>query len=168
MKKLLFILVTLAAAILVTLWAKDDPGYVLIDVKGYTIESSLVFAVIVLLVTFVLLHLGVRLYANLKSVGKGYRVWRNRRTQDKANEFLIKGLLALSEGKWSEAEKDVLKYTDNNQRRRGRRRNKAPTIGAMTILRALTRPPRMPMLPWGSPRRNCSWIKINWNKPWLL
>lgn len=115
MTKLVFILLTLAASIVVTLWAIEDPGYVLIDVKGYTIESSLVFTIIVLVVVFILLYLGVRFYANLKSVGKGYRVWRSRRSQDKANEFLVKGLLALSEGKWSEAEKDVLKYTEKNQ-----------------------------------------------------
>ena len=115
MKKLVIILFILAAAIWVTLLALEDPGYVLIDVKGYTIESSLVFTVIVLLLAFVVLHLLVRFYGNVKSVGKGYRLWRIRRTSDKANEYLVKGLLELSEGKWSEAEKDVLKYAGNNQ-----------------------------------------------------
>lgn len=115
MKKLIMILFTMAAAILVTLWAKRDPGYVLIDVKGYTIESSLVFAVIALVVVFILFYFAVRFYANLKSMRSGYRQWRNRRSQDKANEYLVKGLLELSEGKWTEAEKDVLKFAGRNR-----------------------------------------------------
>ena len=115
MKKLLLILLTMAAAFGITLWAKDDPGYVLIDIKGTTIESSLVFAVIALLLAFIIVYLGVRFFVNVKSVSKGYRAWRSRRSSDKANEFLVKGLLELSEGKWSEAEKDVLKYADKNR-----------------------------------------------------
>ncbi len=115
MKKLILTLLTLAVAFGLALWAKQDPGYVLIDVHGTTIESSLVFAVIVLIFTFIVAYLGLRFYANVKSVGKGYRIWRNRRTSDKANEYLVKGLLELSEGKWSEAEKDVLRYADKNQ-----------------------------------------------------
>ena len=115
MKKLILILLTLAAAFGLALWAKQDPGYVLIDVQGTTIESSLVFAIIVLVLGVLVIHAGLRFYVNVKSVGKGYRVWRSRRTSDKANESLVKGLLELSEGKWSEAEKDVLRYADKDQ-----------------------------------------------------
>ena len=66
MKKLLLILLTMAAAFGITLWAKDDPGYVLIDIKGTTIESSLVFAVIALLLAFIIVYLGVRFFVNVK------------------------------------------------------------------------------------------------------
>jgi len=115
MKKLVVILLTMAAAIWLALFAMEDPGYILIDVKGYTIESSLVFAVIVLILVFIGVYMSLRFYGNVKTVGKGYKVWRSRRSSDKANESLVKGLLELSEGKWSEAEKDVLKFAEKNQ-----------------------------------------------------
>ncbi|WP_455212562.1 heme biosynthesis HemY N-terminal domain-containing protein [Kaarinaea lacus] len=115
MKKLILILLTLAAAFGLALWAKQDPGYVLIDIQGTTVESSLVFAIVMLVLGFIAVYMGLRFYVNVKSVGKGYRVWRSRRINDKANESLVKGLLELSEGKWSEAEKNVLKYVNKNQ-----------------------------------------------------
>lgn len=114
MKKLIVILLTMALAVWLALIAKDDPGYLLINVKGYIIESSLVFAILMTIVTFVAFHMVLRLWGNMKSVRKGYRIWRSRRTNDKANEYLVKGLLELSEGKWTEAEKDVLKFADKN------------------------------------------------------
>ena len=115
MKKLIVLLLVMAAAIWVTLYAEKDPGYVLINVRGYTLESSLVFAVILLILTFIVMHMLVRIYGNVKSVRKGYRSWRSRRSNAKANEYLVKGLLELSEGRWADAEKDVLRYADKNQ-----------------------------------------------------
>jgi len=115
MKKLIVILLVMAAAVWVTLYAEKDPGYVLINVRGYTIESSLVFTLLVIALSFVLLYMLVRAYVNVRSVGKGYRLWRRRRSTVKANEYLVKGLLELSEGRWAEAEKDVLRYADKNQ-----------------------------------------------------
>jgi len=115
MKKLIVILLVVAAAIWVTLYAEKDPGYVLINVRGYTIESSLVFTVLVIALMFILLYMAVRAYVNVKSVGKGYRSWRSRRSNVKANEYLVKGLLELSEGRWADAEKDVLRHADKNR-----------------------------------------------------
>jgi HemY protein len=112
MKKLIIVLLAVAAAIWVTLYAQKDPGYVLINVRGYTIESSLVFSVLLILLTFIVVYMLIRAYVNVKSVGKGYRDWRSRRGSVKANEYLVKGLLELSEGRWVEAEKDVLRYAD--------------------------------------------------------
>lgn len=115
MKKLVIIIFVLALAIAVTLLAKDDPGYVLVDIKGVTLETSLVFSIIVIGLVFLLAHYSLRFYGGVKSVGKDYRIWRKRRGANKANESLVKGLLELSEGKWQEAEKDVLKHVGKNQ-----------------------------------------------------
>jgi HemY protein len=115
MKKLIVILLVTAAAIWVTLYAQKDPGYVLINVRGYTIESSLVFTTLLLGLMFILMYMVVRAYVNVKSVGKGYRSWRHRRSNAKSNEYLVKGLLELSEGRWVDAEKDVLRYADKSQ-----------------------------------------------------
>ncbi|WP_455204490.1 heme biosynthesis HemY N-terminal domain-containing protein [Kaarinaea lacus] len=110
MKKLIWIIATLALATWLALLAKDDPGYVLINVKGHIIESSLVFTLLLVVLFSIAVHLSWRAYSNVKSVGRDYRIWRSRRSTDKANESLVRGLLEISEGKWQEAEKNVLKH----------------------------------------------------------
>ncbi len=101
MKRILIILVIIAA-LLVTAWLAPrilaDPGYVMIDVAGWRLESSLLVlagAVIgiwlALSLTLAILRLPGR------TVRKTREVWRERNLEH--------GLLALSEGDWQRAEK---------------------------------------------------------------
>lgn len=113
MKLLLLVILTLTISVLIGLAVKDDQGYVLINSHGFALETSLVFTVIILLLLFGLGHYILRFYANVKYVPRGYQLWRNRRKSNKANDTLIKGLIELSEGNWSDAEKNVVRYANN-------------------------------------------------------
>lgn len=76
----------------------EDAGYVLISFAGWSLETSLVVALLLLLFGWLLLRwLWLVLRAPL-------HWWRQRRRQ-KARERLAGGYLALLEGRWAQAEK---------------------------------------------------------------
>ncbi len=101
-----FLLILLLALLLAAAWLaptfKTDPGHVLINFGDWTIETS----VLVLATAFLVLWLVVQLVTWL---------WRmpvtaaRRMQEQKAYKQLEKGLLALTEGDWSTAEKALEK-----------------------------------------------------------
>jgi len=75
-----------------------DPGYLLLTFRGWAVESTLVVALGLFLVAWLLL---VGLFALLRAP---WRLWHRRRRQQ-SRERLAGGLLALQEGRWAKAEK---------------------------------------------------------------
>jgi HemY protein len=109
--KLLFIsLLTLIAAVAVALLAMEDPGYVLFAVGEWTLETTVALALIVVVASFVLLHVLIRFGVKVLAVPSGVRQWKQQRREQKASKSLTQGLIDLAEGHWQNAEKRVLKY----------------------------------------------------------
>lgn len=75
-----------------------DPGYVLVTLRGYSVESTLVVAIAAVLVAWLLVRVLVWL------LRLPFRAWR-RHARKVARERLAGGLLALHEGRWARAEK---------------------------------------------------------------
>lgn len=113
MKRLVLLLALLALALLgAWLWhvVAADPGYVLVALHGYSIETTLVVALAAVLVTWILIWLLLVL------VRFPLRYWRRRRRQV-ARECLAGGLVALHEGRWRRAEKLLARAArDSTQR----------------------------------------------------
>lgn len=110
MKWLLYTLGTIIVVALLTLFAMEDRGYVLINVRGYTIESSLVTWVVVLAIAFVVAYFSLRFFSNLIHVPSGMKSWREQRRQQRANQALLDGLVKLAEGDWRQAQREVMKH----------------------------------------------------------
>ncbi|WP_455365239.1 heme biosynthesis HemY N-terminal domain-containing protein [Kaarinaea lacus] len=115
MKWLFYTLFTVILVTALTLLAMEDRGYVLINVRGYTIESSLVTWLVLLGLGFFALHFSLRFLVNIFHVPRGMRKWRDQRRHDRANETLLQGLVKLSEGNWRHAEKEVIKHINDSQ-----------------------------------------------------
>lgn len=79
-------------------WVASDPGYVLIALYGYSVETTLVVAVTALLLTWIVVWLV------LATLRFPLRFW-HRRQRHTARECLAGGLVALHEGRWRRAEK---------------------------------------------------------------
>ncbi|HET7358587.1 MAG TPA: heme biosynthesis HemY N-terminal domain-containing protein [Rhodanobacteraceae bacterium] len=79
-------------------WIADDPGYVLIRLRGWRVESTLVVAVVIVILAWALLGLAWRLLR--WPFGAASR--RHRRVSRKR---LGEGLLALAEGRHGDAER---------------------------------------------------------------
>lgn len=127
MKSLLLFLATLTIVTFFTLYAMEDRGYVLINVWGYTIESSLVSWLVVLASGFFALHYCLRLLHQAFRVPAEMKKWRGQRRQYQASQSLLIGLENLAEGHWRKAEKEVLKHINDSQ---------VPMLNYLTAARA--------------------------------
>lgn len=110
MKKLIkiFIVValTLSAAFITPLLIKD-PGYFLIRFAGYEIEMRFVVALALVLTFILVLWLLIYFIRLPKKTLGNFSANRSRKS-------FAKGLLALSEGKWKQAEKQLLTSAKNS------------------------------------------------------
>ena len=108
MKLLFFIIALLFAATLITLYALDNPGYVLIAHAPWSIEMSLTLFIPLMIagsfLFYLLLYVLVRLWRIPRDVGR----WRAKRHAHEARTALIQGLTSLAEGNWVEAEARLL------------------------------------------------------------
>jgi len=115
MRYLAFLLLVIFVASVATLYAIDNPGYVLISRPPWTFETSLVVFIALLVIAFVtlqaVLYLGIRVLRIPRDVAR----WRDRRHTRDARRALDQGLVKLAEGKWVEAESDLIasmRYSD--------------------------------------------------------
>lgn len=108
MKLLFFIIALLFAAALVTLYAVDNPGYVLIARAPWSVEMSLTFFILLMIGTFFLLYLFLYLLVRLWRIPRDVGRWRDKRHLRGARAALIQGLTGLAEGNWVEAEAKLL------------------------------------------------------------
>ena len=133
MKKLLYflgsLLATAAAAFFVSKWLQgyDNPGYVLIGIGHWSLETSLVVFAVSLIIGFFVFYLFFRLLGwlfrlpgQLKSRGKNIKFNRSQ-------EALIAGLVDSAEGNWERAEKVLIKHASHSG---------APLIHYLTAARA--------------------------------
>lgn len=105
MRPLFIVLLALLAAVSLALYARHDPGYVLVQFRGWTMEASLALSVAVLLLVFVLSYLLVRLLLKSYRMPSSLREWRRRRGQRLALVDLERGFADLLAGRWERAEK---------------------------------------------------------------
>lgn len=113
--KLLFVaLAVLILAVSAALLASKDPGYILIDVNGWTLETTVVLMLVFLALVFAGLYYTIRLLVNTFHVRRDLRRWHRQRQMRKANESLTHGLVQLAEGNWADAEKRLLKFTQQD------------------------------------------------------
>ncbi len=121
--------VALAAAFFIQFWISkyEDPGYVLIGLGHWSLETSVVVFAIAQVIGFFLLYmlfrlLGVlfRLPSKIKNKGKNIKF---NRSQD----ALISGLIDSAEGNWEKAEKILIKHASNSG---------APLLHYLTAARA--------------------------------
>ncbi len=105
MRAWIAILLLLAVAVAAAFgwhWLAADPGHVLIRAHGIAIETSLVFAVIAVLVTWAALSLAWRL------LRWPLRAWGRARKR-RGRERLAQGLTEFAEGRYAQAERDLAK-----------------------------------------------------------
>lgn len=103
MRLLLYIIGVLFVAIVATLFAIEDPGYVLIARTPWSIELSLVVFIILSAITFFALTILLYLVARAWMIPRYLKKLQQNRSQSSADENLVNGLLALAAGHWSEA-----------------------------------------------------------------
>ena len=112
MKLLLATILALAAAVGITRLVQNDAGVAVLSWGGTTIETSLAVTVGVAIAAFTLFYIALRLLSWLWHLPATIRSVRSRRASRRAINELIEGETLLAEGKWTEAEKRLLKHAD--------------------------------------------------------
>jgi len=115
MKNLIYGLLAIAMAIVLTRAIQADNGYVLLGYGEWTVEGSLAFFVLLNLALFALLYMGLRLMVRIWSMPNRFHAWREQRTRGKAHRSLTRGLVALSEGNWKQAERDLIRFAGKSE-----------------------------------------------------
>mgnify|MGYP000633630965 CR=1 FL=1 len=93
----------------------QDPGYVLLSYNQTTVETSLWVMIVALIVGFVALHWVLNLLFNTRLPTTQLRNWREGRRQRSAQSKTVKGLLALSEGNWQKAQKQLSSAAERSE-----------------------------------------------------
>ncbi|GAA4887866.1 heme biosynthesis HemY N-terminal domain-containing protein [Ferrimonas pelagia] len=113
MIRLLFYAVLILAGLIVGPKLIEHKGYVMIAVGEWTVETSVIGAVLILLVAFGLLQLlewAVVKGINLTGFGLAYPA---RRRREKARQHTLNGALALAEQDWARAEQLLAKGAES-------------------------------------------------------
>ena len=133
MKKLLYFLgslfATAVAVFLVNNWLQGfgDPGYVLIGIGQWSLETSLVVFAVSLIIGFFVFYLFFRLLGWLFRL-PGQLKSRSRNIKfNRSQEALIAGLVDSAEGNWEKAENVLIKHASHSG---------APLIHYLTAARA--------------------------------
>jgi len=130
MRLLLLILVALLLAMTIGMLAAHDTGQVLISIPGWSMQTSLVFFLALVLVLFFSAYIVIRLLSRLLAAPAMWRRWRRQRQRQLSEKYLSDGLLALLEGRPTEAEEDLIK---------GARYSASPMLNFLCAARAAQR-----------------------------
>ncbi|KTC66491.1 protoporphyrinogen oxidase [Legionella adelaidensis] len=109
MIRLLVIFLILLGSVWLGIQLYQDPGYLLIAVNNWTLETSLWVAVIGLILVFFLFHFLFLIFNALLNSPKSWRNWLSKRRAQKAQVKTRKGLIEFSEGYWAQAKNHLIK-----------------------------------------------------------
>lgn len=108
MKRLFLFIAIIATSVWLGIQIKQDPGYVLLASQHWTVEMPLWFGALALLLSVLLLYGLVKSTIALIALPFTLRTWLKRRRLQKNYRLTQRGLLALAEGKFSQAEQTLL------------------------------------------------------------
>lgn len=108
---LLLIILALAAVLLV----KDDPGFVMVKYADFTIETTLAFAIVAVIVMVVIIHFSWKVIRSIWRVPRSVKRQSEKRRFEKSRRLLNQGLIDLAEGRFEQAENNLIKLVDYSE-----------------------------------------------------
>lgn len=109
MKKLLFTFIVLLLAVWLGVLMSQQSGYVLISMGHWRIETSLWLALLAIVLLFLALYWLWRFISGAYHLPHRYEQWRHQRQEHKSFQLMERGVCALLEGRWQQAETDLVK-----------------------------------------------------------
>ncbi|RUR12024.1 heme biosynthesis HemY N-terminal domain-containing protein [Legionella sp. km772] len=127
MIRALCVFLLLLASVLLGLQLHNDPGYVLISINHWTIETTLWFALFLVLFAFIIIHISIQLLHKLGQMPRTIHQWNARRLANKAQAITRQGLIEYSEGYWQKAQTHLIQALPNTD---------TPLLNYLTAARA--------------------------------
>jgi HemY protein len=113
MIRLLLAFFVLLGAIVLGVQLNKDPGYVLIAMNHWTVETTLWVLILSLMLLFLLLYLTLRLCHKVAHTPRAISRWHSKRLAQKAQAITRKGLIEYSEGYWNKAKNHLVQALPN-------------------------------------------------------
>jgi len=127
MIRVLCIFLVLLGSVLLGIQLHNDPGYVLIGISHWTIETTLWVALFVVLLVFIMLYIALQLVYKLSRAPHAVQTWNSRRLAQKAQAITRQGLIEYSEGYWKKARNHLIQALPNTD---------TPLLNYLTAARA--------------------------------
>lgn len=127
MMRIIFAFIILLASVFIGIQLKEDPGYVLIAINHWTIETTLSVTLIGLLLLFIFIHLFLQLCNYVVTMPRTISQWNSRRLAHKAQATTRQGLIEYSEGYWQKARNHLIQALPNTD---------TPLLNYLTAARA--------------------------------
>lgn len=127
MIRILFAFIILLGSVYLGIQLNYDPGYVLIAINHWTIETTLWVALFGLLFLFILTHILLQLCHKIAKTPGSLNKWNSRRLAYKAQATTRKGLIEYSEGYWQKAQNHLIQALPNTD---------TPLLNYLTAARA--------------------------------
>lgn len=108
MKLLIALIFALAAAVGFVHFLAEDTGYVLLAWHQWQFESSVAFLIVAVVIALFTVFIVFKLLAKIVGLIPAFNQRRSQKKKIKARESLVSGLLQMSEGQWSKAEKTLV------------------------------------------------------------
>jgi HemY protein len=105
---LLLIILVLAGVLLV----RDDPGQLMLRYRDYSVETTLAFAVLILVVAVISIHYSIKFLRGLWHLPGAFKNQSQSRRYGKARRQLTQGLIDLAEGRFEQAENNLVRLVD--------------------------------------------------------
>ncbi|NYT36925.1 heme biosynthesis protein HemY [Allopusillimonas soli] len=109
MKAWFWTIVVFIAAVALALVLREHSGNVLIIAQPWRIELSLTLAVLLLVASFVILYVLLRILAWIGGGPERFRSWRALRAEKRDHDLLESGWIKVLEGRYTDADKDLTK-----------------------------------------------------------
>lgn len=114
MKLLIVGIIALFLSVGIALVLQEDPGYVLLSINQWTIETSVAVLLVFTIVVFVLLYLAIRFLIRLLQAPSNAKAATQRYQARRSHSLLLKGLSELTEGHWKKAETALIKGAEHS------------------------------------------------------
>lgn len=115
MRWILFGFIVLLLSALCGIQLQQDPGRVFISIHHWTIETTLWVGILLIIFSFVIIHVLFNFFKVLAFIPSQIHHWRQQRKIYQAQVMTRKGLIEFSEGYWSLAQKHLIRalpFTD--------------------------------------------------------
>ena len=116
MKKII-LAILLAAILAVTIGVTthySGPGYVVFSFSEYTLETSFVFVTGAIAVSFFIFYYLIRVLSYVVSIPRYISLRHFSRKSERSKNALVKGLIEMSEGRFEQAEKILIKHAEQS------------------------------------------------------
>src|SRR5699024_2762788 len=100
---------------LIALGFNAGSGFVLLRYGHDELQTSLIFCVIALIIIAIIIYLFLRLLVTGWRLPIRFGDWRRKKRHGRARNSLMSGLMALYEGRWNEAENQLMRHAGQSE-----------------------------------------------------